>query len=83
MFLALKVFCMGKFAQDLDLGIKLSKCWFRDAAYFESVMWSPGNSILHMQIAFKVRCIVKLSYFQVFCMIVFADFSRWWILLLA
>jgi len=81
MFRTLKVFCIGKFAQDLDVSKKLSKCWFREAAYFESVMWSPDNSILYMQIAYKVCCIVRLYYFQVFCMIVFADFSRWWILL--
>jgi len=41
MFRALKVFCMGKSAQDLDVDIELSKCWICDAAHFESEILNP------------------------------------------
>jgi len=35
---------------------------------------TPKNCIFYMQIAFKVRCTSKFGYFQVFCIIRFADF---------
>jgi hypothetical protein len=43
MFSALKVFCMVKSAQDLDVDKELSKCWVCDAAHFESVLLYPGK----------------------------------------
>ena len=40
---ALKVLCMVKSAQDLDVDKELSKCWVCDAAHFESVLLYPGK----------------------------------------
>ena len=36
MFPALKVFCMDKSGQNLDVDKELSKCWFRDVVHLES-----------------------------------------------
>ena len=51
MFRALKVFCMEKSAQDLDVDIELSKCWACDAENFESDILYPRKlNFLHANI---------------------------------
>ena len=78
MFRALKVFCMVKSAQDSVVGIEFPSVLHVMQPTLKVIYCISGDWIFSMQIGFKVRCISKFCYFQVFSMIFLSVIGTCW-----